>query len=172
MLHSLRQPLGLLHVFFSFLFPTLRLPDFVQTIISIGDLTIIGLDSRRAYLKMTSKKSPIFRVTGLPAEPSDEELDITLRNTIDKELSDEEAQQGFTTTVIPSCYDDLERAALVEFHGGAPKFLHVPVANPLESWQVEMGNTDINFDQNFFGFTQLYTPKANAPVTAEYVSFC
>jgi hypothetical protein len=117
---------------------------------------------------MPSKKGPVFRVTGLPAEQPDEELNTKLRATIGDNLSDEEKSQlSFTTTVIPSCYNDLERVALVEFHGGVPGFLSDLVANPLGDWAIEMGDIDINFDQHFLGFTQLYTPNSDAPVTAE-----
>lgn len=63
-----------------------------------------------------------------------------------------------------------KKVALVEFYGGVPAFLSELTTNPLGDWQVEMGDTDISFDQHFFGFTQLYTPKPDAPVTAEYVS--
>jgi hypothetical protein len=48
-----------------------------------------------------------------------------------------------------------------------PAFLSELVANPLGDWQVEMGDTDISFDQHFFGFTQLYTPELGSSVTAE-----
>lgn len=73
---------------------------------------------------------------------------------------------------MPSCYDDeQERVALVEFCGGVPEVLSELEANPLGDWQVEMGGTDISFDRHFFGFTQLYTPKPDAPITAEYVAF-
>ncbi|KAG8664585.1 hypothetical protein FPOAC2_10301 [Fusarium poae] len=117
---------------------------------------------------MPSKKGLVFRVTGLPAEQPDEELNTKLRAVIGDNLSDEEKSQlSFTTTVVPSCYNDPERVALVEFHGGVPNFLSDLAANPLEYWQVEMGDTDINFDRHFLGFTQLYTPKLDAPVTAE-----
>jgi hypothetical protein len=61
--------------------------------------------------------------------------------------------------------------ALVEFHRGIPAFLSELAADPLGDWQVEMGDTDINFDRHFFGFTQLYTPKPDMPVTAEYIAF-
>ncbi|KAH7201171.1 hypothetical protein DER44DRAFT_616215, partial [Fusarium oxysporum] len=63
-----------------------------------------------------------------------------------------------------------ERVALVEFLGGVPGFLSDLVANPLGDWQVEMDDVDINFDQHFFGFTQLYTPKSDAPVTADIIA--
>lgn len=121
---------------------------------------------------MPSKKGPVFRVTGLPAEQPDEELNTKLRAVIGDNLSDEEKSQlSFSTTVILSCYNDLERIALVEFHGGVPGFLSDLVANPLGDWAIEMGDIDINFDQHFLGFTQLYTPMPDAPITAEYVPF-
>ncbi|KAF5235111.1 hypothetical protein FAUST_7283 [Fusarium austroamericanum] len=121
---------------------------------------------------MTSKKKgPVFRVTGLPVDRPDEELNVALRTVIDETLSDgEKSQLGFTTTIVPSCYSDLERVALVEFHGGVPDFLSNLVANPLGDWQVEMDDDDISFDQHFFGFTQLYTPKSDAPVTADIIA--
>jgi hypothetical protein len=119
----------------------------------------------------SKKKGPIFRVTGLPAEQPDEELNTELRAAIGDNLSDEDKPLSFTTTVLPSCYNDQERVALVEFHGVVPDFLSDLVTNPLGDWQIEMGDTDINFDQHFLGFTQLYTPKLDAPVTAEYVPF-
>jgi hypothetical protein len=56
---------------------------------------------------------------------------------------------------------------LVEFRGGVPKFLSELVAHPLKDWQMVMGDVDINFDCNFFGFTQLYAPRPGEPVTAE-----
>ena len=72
------------------------------------------------------------------------------------------------TAIVPSCYDcERERAALVDFRGGVPDFLSELVANPLGDWQMEMDDTDINFDCHFFGFTQLYTPAPGKPVTAE-----
>ncbi|KAF5669916.1 hypothetical protein FDENT_11382 [Fusarium denticulatum] len=117
------------------------------------------------------KKGPMFRVTGLSAEQSNESLNATLGIAISDNLSEEEKSRlSFSITVIPSCYNDPERVALVEFLGGVPGFLSDLVANPLGDWQVEMGDTDINFDQHFFGFTQLYTPKADAPVTADIIA--
>src|SRR5256885_758052 len=119
------------------------------------------------------KKGPVFRVTGLPASQPDDELNTTLKATIEDNLSEEETSTlGVSTAIVPSCYDnEHERVALVEFHGGLPLFLSELVANPLGDWQVEMGDMNISFDCHFFGFTQLYTPKPDAPVTAEYVPF-
>jgi hypothetical protein len=119
------------------------------------------------------KKGPVFRVTGLPASQPDDELNTMLKATIEDNLSEEETSRlSVSTAIVPSCHDnEHERVALVEFHGGLPLFLSEAVTNPLGDWQVEMGDTDIRFDCHFFGFTQLYTPKPDAPVTAEYVAF-
>lgn len=120
-----------------------------------------------------TKKGLIFRVTGLPASQSDNVLNTTLRATIEGNLSNEEKPNlKLTIAIVPSCSEpEHERVALVDFGGGVPKFLSKLVANPLGNWPVEMSDTDITFDCHFFGFTQLYTPKPDAPVTAEYVAF-
>ena len=118
---------------------------------------------------MARIKGPVFRVTGLPASQPDDELTLSLKAAIDDNLAEEERQkQTASIAIAPSCYDDDEKVALVEFHGGAPAFLSRLKDNPLGDWQVEMGDMDINFDKHFFGFTQLYTPKADSQVTAEY----
>jgi protein SERAC1 len=118
------------------------------------------------------KKGPLFRVTGLPAPQADKELAASLKAAIDDNLAeDEQSKLAFTAAVVPSCYDDAEKVALVEFHGGVPAFLSELVANPLDDWQVDMGDMDISFDQHFFGFTQLYTPEPGSPATAEEVLF-
>ena len=113
------------------------------------------------------QKGPVFRVSGLPAQQSDEELDTALRAAITESLSDKEAEHSFTTAIVPSCNDDSQRVALVEFHDGVPDFLHDLVSDPLKDWQIEMGDDDINFDRHFFGFTQLYTPDSCKPISAE-----
>jgi hypothetical protein len=120
----------------------------------------------------TRKKGPVLRVTGLAASQPDEELTTSLEAAIHDNLTiEEQSKIGVKVIVVPSCYDDGERMALVEFPGGVPTFLAALTVDPLEEWQVEMGNVDVSFDQHFFGFTQLYTPQPGSPVTAEYVAF-
>ena len=65
-----------------------------------------------------------------------------------------------------SKHNNDEKVAFVEFHGGVPAFLSELMANPLGDQQVEMGNTDVSFDQHFFGFTQ-YPPKQGLAATAQ-----
>lgn len=114
------------------------------------------------------KKGVVFRVAGLPASQPDEELKEALKVAIDDNLAEgEESKLTFNAAILPSCYNNEEKVALVEFCGGVPEFLSELTANPLDDWQVEMGDTDINFDQHFFGFTQLYSPKLDSTVTAE-----
>ena len=106
-----------------------------------------------------TKKGPVLRVTGLTALQPDEGLEKSLKAAISDNLTDEEKLKlDVRVAVVPSCYNEKERVALVECRGGLPTFLSELKANPLREWQMEMGDMDINFDQHFFGFTQLYTP--------------
>jgi len=116
---------------------------------------------------MVRTKSPVFRVTGLPASQPDDELAASLKAAIDNLAEEEQSKLTLSIAIAPSCNSHDEKVALVEFHGGAPAFFSELTDNPLGDWQVKMSDTDISFDQHFFGFTQLYTPKADSPVTAE-----
>lgn len=118
----------------------------------------------------TRKRSTYFRVTGLTMNQPDHILEWALKVTINENLSDgERTAIGVVTAILPSCYDsNQERVALVEFRGGVPNFLSELIANPLGDWQMVIDSTDINFDRQFFGFTQLYAPTE--PVTAEYMT--
>jgi hypothetical protein len=119
---------------------------------------------------MARMKGPVFRVTGLPASQPDDELTALLKAAIDDNVTEgNRSKSTASIEIVSSCYAHDEKVALVEFHGGAPAFLSKLTDNPLGDWQVEMGDTHISFDQHFFGFTQLYTPKADSFVTAEYV---
>lgn len=117
----------------------------------------------------SSRKSIVFRVTGLATTQPDEVLDTALKAAIhDNLLEEERSAIKILTAIVPSCYDEEhERVALVEFRGGVPKFLSELVVNPLGDWQVEMDETDISFDSHFFGFTQLYTANPDMPIAAE-----
>lgn len=120
---------------------------------------------------MTStRRSIVFRVTGLATTQPDDVLEVVLKAAIHSNLLEEEKSViRAITVVVPSCYDEKrERIALVEFHGGVPQFLSELGENPLGDWQLEMDeDTDISFDRHFFGFTQLYTPKPDVPIAAE-----
>ncbi|KFY40005.1 hypothetical protein V495_05647 [Pseudogymnoascus sp. VKM F-4514 (FW-929)] len=126
------------------------------------------------------KKGVVFRVTGLPASRPDDELKEALKVAIEDNLgADEQLKLTFDTAIVPSCYGNGEKVALVEFGSGVPAFLsklmvdplNDPVHNPPDDWQIELDDdTDISFDKNFFGFTQLYAPKPGSPVTADIIA--
>jgi hypothetical protein len=116
-----------------------------------------------------SRRSTVFRVTGLAldkAKPDTEsELFTAIRDLLTK---DEQQRIEVTIACILSCDGDQTSSALVEFKGGNPEFLSDLERNPLGDWQIEIGDEDINFDRHFFGFTQLY--PAATEVIAEYGS--
>ncbi|KAF2008357.1 hypothetical protein BU24DRAFT_429452 [Aaosphaeria arxii CBS 175.79] len=117
-------------------------------------------------------RGPVFRVAGLQASRPDDKLKAALTAAIDANLSENERSTiTIQADIVPSCYDhDGQRVALVEFGGGVPSFLAALTADPLASWQIEMGDDDVNFDRHFFGFTQLYAPKADACITADVIA--
>ncbi|KAF1351580.1 hypothetical protein EJ07DRAFT_183735 [Lizonia empirigonia] len=118
-----------------------------------------------------TKKDPVLRVTGLAASQPDEELTASLKAAISDDLTNEEkAKIDVRVAVVPSCYNNEEKVALVECRGGLPAFLSALTADPLGEWQMGMGDTDINFDQHFFGFTQLYMPASDTPVAADVIA--
>jgi hypothetical protein len=120
---------------------------------------------------MAPKKGPVLRVTGLAASP-DGELTSELKAVISDSLTDEEQSRiDISVAIVPSCYSDEEKVALVECRGGLPAFLSPLAADPMAEWQEEMGEIDVSFDQHFFGFTQLYTPQPGSAVVAEWVAF-
>jgi hypothetical protein len=117
----------------------------------------------------SSSPSTVFRVTGLPLDKAELDVQSKLFETIrDLLTQDEEHRAGITITCIPSCDDDQTSNALLEFKSGNPKFLLHLDRNPLGNWQMMMGDEDINIDRHFFGFTQLYPTAPGQPVTAEY----
>jgi hypothetical protein len=113
----------------------------------------------------------VFRVTGLPSDQTDDELDVRLKSSIDKNLREEERPAiSSKVDLVPSCHNDGQRSiALVEFVGGVPQFLSPLMKNPLGDWPMVMDDTDINFDRHFHGFTQLYATETGEAVNAEEV---
>ncbi|KAJ5496628.1 hypothetical protein N7463_008615 [Penicillium fimorum] len=127
------------------------------------------------------RKSTIFRVTGLARDQSDMELEAALKEALTANFSNEERYSIQTEiAIVLSCYHfDQERMALVQFDSNAPQTLSKQVVpqflselevNPLQDWQIQMGDTDINIDCHFHGFTQLYTPPNDEPVTADIIA--
>ncbi|KAH8747562.1 hypothetical protein BGZ57DRAFT_169214 [Hyaloscypha finlandica] len=119
----------------------------------------------------SSRKSTVFRVTGLPLDKPESEPRSTLEETIRSLLTEDERQYEVAITCIPMCDGSQTRsAALVEFKGGDPKFLSQLEHNPLGGWQVKMGDDVVNFDRHFFGFTQLYPTTPGHPITADIIA--
>lgn len=89
----------------------------------------------------SARKSTLFRVTGVATTQPDDELDALLKAAIHSNLLEEE-RLGIQVkiVIVPSCYDEHERIALVEFRGEVPKFLSELVENPLGDWQVMLQN--------------------------------
>jgi hypothetical protein len=118
---------------------------------------------------MNAKGSIVFRIRGLPEGRTSDEVRATLKSTIENELSqDERSRIKVEPILIPSCYGDGGgQAALLEFRGEVPSFLSDLIKDPLSEWQLEMGDTDINIDRHFFGFTQLYYTGPEHPISAE-----
>ncbi|KAF3399052.1 hypothetical protein DPV78_006687 [Talaromyces pinophilus] len=122
---------------------------------------------------MASQEKPhVFRVTGLSRGLPDGDLQTALQEALnDNFTAGERSQIKTEITIVPSCYEsDTQRVALVRFRGGLPRFLTELTTNPLGDWQIEMGDEDINFDNHFFGFTQLYAPDEKEPVIADIIA--
>jgi hypothetical protein len=116
----------------------------------------------------SAPKSTVFRVAGLPTDKAETDVLLTLTNTIRGLMTEDELKNiHFQTIGIPSCDGSDTSNALLDFKGGTPEFLSLLEREPLQDYQVEMGDVDINFDRHFFGFTQLYPTSPNHRVTAE-----
>ena len=75
------------------------------------------------------KKGLVFHVTSL--QP-DVKLNTALKAAIDDNLLEEEQLKlHISAAVVPFCYNDEQRVALVEFHGGVPIFLSELAADRL-----------------------------------------
>lgn len=96
----------------------------------------------------TAIRSTIYRVTGLPIDKAENEIQSTLAETICNLLTEDEMKRAkVEITCIPSCDGSQTSSALVEFKGANPEFLTPLAHNPLGDWQAEMGDEDINFDR-------------------------
>jgi hypothetical protein len=100
------------------------------------------------------KKGPVLHVTGLAASQPDDELAAELKAAISDRLTSKEQQEiNASIAVVPLCYSDDKKVALVECHSRLPAFLSTLAADPLAEWQVEMDDVDVSFNQHFFSFT-------------------
>lgn len=121
---------------------------------------------------MITKKNIVFRVIDLAITQSDDKLNITLKIVIDNLSKEKQSKLYINATIVFFCYDnEQENVALVKFHDEVFTFLFELTINSLKNWQIEINNTNINFDCHFFEFIQLYTSKSNASIIAKYVTF-
>jgi len=117
---------------------------------------------------MSTTKSTIFRITGLPIGPEDQ-IRSSLKEALDQHASTSELERLGRITIAPSCYDDQTSVALLEWKGDTPGFLSSLDTSPLSSWEIELDDEDVSFDRHFFGFTQLYSTIPEQPINAESV---
>ncbi|KAL7268500.1 hypothetical protein RUND412_008873 [Rhizina undulata] len=102
--------------------------------------------------------SKIFRIKDVPTISTVDDTKQILRG----KLSEAENQVEINITFVPACYCDQRdtKWALVDFHP-IPQFLHDVANDKTESqnFHLEMGDSTLVIDVNFYGFTQLYDVK-------------
>ncbi|KAJ8109396.1 hypothetical protein OPT61_g7492 [Boeremia exigua] len=117
-------------------------------------------------------KGPVVRVSGLPqcgGRFTNSQLDNLLRRALQKHVlyKDKRALSvhELSVEIVPSCTNDSEQVALVEFHDGLPDCF-----SGLGTERIKTDQLDVSIDNHFYGFTQLYRPKAGAPITADIIA--
>lgn len=105
-----------------------------------------------------SKKSAVYRVTGIPHTATLDDLKDTLSN----EFSCEESSIRIKATLFSSCYDDGTQTGLVQFEPCLPASL-----NGINDYQLDMGESGVDIDRDFHGLTQVYPTKAGVKIPAE-----
>lgn len=105
-----------------------------------------------------SKKSAVYRVTGVPHTAT---LD-NLKDVLSKEFSSEESSITIKATLFPSCYGDRTQTGLIQFEPTLPAFL-----GGVSDYQLDMGESGLDIDQDFYGLTQLYPTEAGVKIPAE-----
>lgn len=105
-------------------------------------------------------KPVVCRVTGIPGGTDATVREQELRELLWHLLSENQRQNqsAVQVSIVPCCYGAGMMTALVDFKDGLPIFLDTLQKDLLGVWQAEMGDEDLEFDQHFHGFTQLYTP--------------
>jgi len=99
-------------------------------------------------------------------QEEDQQAEGFLKAAILIELSsDERSSLKTRIEILPSCYHDDTRSALLHFDGGVPKFLQSCAKQLVEERQIDVYDIDLNIDRNFYGFTQMYATAEN--ITAE-----
>ncbi|KAJ5878253.1 hypothetical protein N7455_001718 [Penicillium solitum] len=93
---------------------------------------------------MASKRSYVFRVTGLSRKLLDEELKTALHDALNDNFADDERSHiKAKITIVPSYYkSDTERVALVQFRGRVPQFLRKLRVDPLRDCIITIAGLD------------------------------
>lgn len=81
----------------------------------------------------SQRKLHVFRVIGLSRELPDEDVKTALQQALNESFTDNEKSYITTEiTIVPLCYkSEIERAALVQFRDGIPRFLYKLRVDPL-----------------------------------------
>lgn len=119
----------------------------------------------------SSKKAVVYRVRGLPPDCTSAQLTEALYPLL---TTEEKEYFSPRILIVPSCYHGENTATAFMAIETPLQFLSELNKDPLKDWQVEveLDTDDINLDQHFHGFTQLY-PTHGESITAEYDSiFC
>jgi hypothetical protein len=98
-------------------------------------------------------------------QEEDQQAESFLKAAILIELSsDERSSLKTRIEILPSCYHDNIRSALLHFRNGVPKFLQSSTNELVEECQTDVYDVDLNIDRNFYGFTQMYATAKNITV--------
>ena len=116
----------------------------------------------------------IFRIRGLAADAKADQTLQALKTALIAcgDATEDELRRIGRVDIVPSCYNDGSSCALFEWIGENDSFLSCLPKDSYRTYQVEVHEEDWTFDRHFLGFTQLFTPGADHPVTAEYVEVC
>jgi hypothetical protein len=102
-------------------------------------------------------RSALSSCDGTPAfgeQKEDEQAESFLKAAILVELSHSERNTLKTRIeIVPSCYNEDMRSALLFFIGGIPEFLQSLVKPLVEECQIAVQDVDLSIDRNFYGFT-------------------
>lgn len=108
------------------------------------------------------KNRNTFRASNIPTKTTIEQL----KEVISRELTPEEnATIGIEITLTASCTNNgVTQTAIIKFKPETPAFL---TGGGLErGYQIEVGDTDVEIDQDFYGLTQLY-PTTGGKIAME-----
>ncbi|KAL7269658.1 hypothetical protein RUND412_007662, partial [Rhizina undulata] len=111
-------------------------------------------------LIMATPVSKVFRIKGVPVVSTEDNLMQILRGKLSE--AENQVEIEINITFVPSCYCNQPgiKWALADFRP-IPRFLHNVANDKTESLMgyLQMGDSTLIIDINFYGFTQLYEVK-------------